>query len=445
MKAKWGQDMSARVEGTEKTRPELGGAAALVLRGVSLTGIALGEALLLLWFCLVVCLSFVGVGLLLLPGALDAIRSDARLQRRLALRWSGVRVDAAYPPEPADGPARTRLRRAHRMLGERATWRDLLWTLVNPVVGPVLALLPAVAVLGGLWGLALPFTWRGLSESWDGIWFTFVPVRSQGTAILAAVLGAVELAVGVLLLPRLMLGLHGRWVRLVLGSTRADLTNRVEHLANSRSDAMDMQANELRRIERDLHDGAQVRLVALGLTLSAAESLIEQNPAAVRALLAEAKDNSAKALNELRDLVHGVHPPLLADRGLVDAVRTLTLELPQRVQLTGSVPGRLPAPVESAAYFAIAELLNNVTKHGKATEVTVDIHYVDRELRVSVHDNGVGGADAGRGSGLRGVERRLAAFDGLLAINSPAGGPTMAAFSIGCDLLPDTTGTTQGD
>ncbi|MGW4808135.1 sensor histidine kinase [Kitasatospora sp. NPDC004272] len=435
--------MTARAEGTERIHPNRGGAVATVLRGVSLTGIAIGEALLLLWLCLVVCLSCIGVGLPLLPGALDAIRSDARLQRRLALEWSGVRVDSAYPSEPADGSARTGLRRVHRMLGERETWRDLTWTVVNPVIGPVLALLPAAAILGGLWGLALPFVWEDLSTSWDGIWFTFIPVESQGTAILAALLGVVEIAAGVLLLPKPMLGLHGRWVRLVLGSSRAELNHRVEHLANSRSDAMDMQANELRRIERDLHDGAQVRLVALGLTLSAAESLIEQNPAAVRALLAEAKDNSVKALNELRDLVHGVHPPLLADRGLVDAVRTLTLELPQRVQLTGSVPGRLPAPVESAAYFAIAELLNNVTKHGKATEVTVDIHHADHELRVSVHDNGVGGADSGRGSGLRGVERRLAAFDGLLAINSPAGGPTMVAFSIGCDLLAGPASTAQ--
>lgn len=430
--------MSARTGQTGKTGRNLGGSAAMMLRGVALTGLAVYEGLLLLWVSLVVCLCCVGIGIPLLPGALNAVRKDARTQRRLAGEWSGVRVESSYLPEPAGAPGPV-WKRAHRMLGDGATWRDLLWTLVNPLVGPLLALLPAAAVLGGLWGLSLPFVWDGLPESWNGIWFTFIPVDSQGTAILAAALGLVELAAGLALLPRLMLPLHGRWVRLMLGSTRAALTHRVEHLASTRSDAMDMNNSELRRIERDLHDGAQVRLVALGMTLSAAESLIERNPEAVRALLAEAKENSVKALNELRDLVHGVHPPLLADRGLVDAVRTLALELPMRIHVTGSVAGRLPAPVESAAYFAIAELLSNVTKHAKASEATVDIRHSDHSLRVAVHDSGVGGADPRNGTGLAGVERRLAAFDGLLVVTSPVGGPTSAAFEIACELLRDST------
>ncbi len=428
--------MSARGSEIEKTGRNLGGSAAMVLRGVALTGLAVYEALLLLWVSLVVCLSAVGIGLPLLPGALNAVRRDARNQRRLAGEWSGVRVESSYLPEPAGAPGPV-WKRAHRMLGDGATWRDLLWTLVNPLVGPLLALLPAAAVLGGLWGLSLPFLWDSLPESWDGVWFTFIPVDSQTTALLAAALGLLEIVAGIALLPRLMLPLHGRWVRLVLGSTRADLTHRVEHLASTRSDAMDMNATELRRIERDLHDGAQVRLVALGMTLSAAESLLERNPEAVRALLVEAKDSSTKALNELRDLVHGVHPPLLADRGLVDAVRTLALELPLRIRVTGSVPGRLPSPVESAAYFAVAELISNVTKHAKASEATVDIRYSDHSLRVAVHDDGVGGADTRNGTGLAGVERRLAAFDGLLVVTSPLGGPTSVVFEIACELLRD--------
>ncbi|WP_030765919.1 MULTISPECIES: sensor histidine kinase [unclassified Streptomyces] len=428
--------MSARTGEIEKTGRNLGGSAEMILRGVALTGLALYEGLLLLWVSLVVCLCFVGIGIPLLPGALNAVRRDARTQRGLAGEWSGVRVEASYLPEPAGAPGAV-WKRAHRMLGDSATWRDLLWTLVNPLVGPLLALLPAAAVLGGLWGLSLPFVWDGLPESWNSVWFMFIPVDSQGTAILAAALGLVEIVAGLALLPRLMLPLHGRWVRLMLGSTRAALSSRVEHLAGTRSDAMDMNATELRRIERDLHDGAQVRLVALGMTLSAAESMVERNPEAVRALLAEAKENSTKALNELRDLVHGVHPPLLADRGLVDAVRTLTLELPMRIHVTGSVPGRLPAPVESAAYFAVAELLSNVTKHARASEATVDIRYCDRSLRVAVHDDGVGGADTRKGSGLAGVERRLAAFDGLLVVTSPLGGPTSAAFEIACALTGD--------
>jgi signal transduction histidine kinase len=165
--------------------------------------------------------------------------------------------------------------------------------------------------------------------------------------------------------------------------------------------------------------------------------LLERDPAAVAALLAEAKEDSVRALNEIRDLVHGVHPPLLADRGLVDAVRTLALELPTRVRVTGSLPGRLPAPVESAAYFAVTELLANAAKHARATETSVDVRYADGALRVAVHDDGVGGARLDGGGGLRGVERRLAAFDGPLVVTSPVGGPTTVAFEIACDLLAE--------
>ncbi|MGC4949299.1 sensor domain-containing protein [Streptomyces sp. DT224] len=403
---------------------------------MALTGLAVTEALLALWVALVVLLTVVGIGILLLPGALNAVRADARRQRRLALRWSGIEVDDPYLTTAGGGSRATGWRHALRLLGDSATWRDLLWLLVNPFVGPI-TFLPALAVVHGLAGLSLPFLWKTITESWENTWYEFIPIEGQFTANLAAGLGLVEILFGLLVLPRLVLPLHGKWVRFMLGrSSRAVLTSRVDHLTHTRSDTMDMQASELRRIERDLHDGAQVRLVALGMTLSAAESLIKHNPEAVAALLAEAKDNSVKALNELRDLVHGVHPPLLADRGLVDAVKTLALELPLRTEVTGSLPGRLPAPVESAAYFAIAELLNNAAKHGKATEVGIDIHYTDGVLRVVVHDNGVGGADsaAKSSSGLRGIERRLAAFDGVLALTSPAGGPTTAAFDIRCRL-----------
>ncbi|NGO07103.1 sensor histidine kinase [Streptomyces sp. HC44] len=421
-----------------RNRSVTGNPATLVLRGVGLTGLALAEAVLLVWVGLALCLVAIGVGAFLLPGALNMVRNVTDLQRRLAHEWSGVRVEAHYLPESAKTAEAPAWRRAFWMLTDTATWRDVLWLLVNPAVGSVLALLPAILVVDGLWGLTLPFLWEPVTSTWDGLWFAFIPVNGQSSANLAAALGVVEIAAGLLLAPRPLLKAHGRWVRFMLGrDTRAGLTKRVEHLASSRSDTMGHQASELRRIERDLHDGAQVRLVALGMTLSAAESLVEQNPEAMRALLNEAKDNSAKALDELRNLVNGVHPPLLADRGLVDAVRTLALELPFPVKVTGAVPGWLPAQVESGAYFATAELLGNVAKHAMASQASVDITYADGALRVAVHDNGIGGADPAGGSGLRGVERRLAAFDGLLAITSPSGGPTMAAFEIQCELLSE--------
>jgi signal transduction histidine kinase len=190
----------------------------------------------------------------------------------------------------------------------------------------------------------------------------------------------------------------------------------------------------MRRIERDLHDGAQARLVAMGMTLDAAGQVLDENPAAARALLAEARDASAKALAELRDLVRGIHPPVLADRGLTDAVRALVLDGPLRAQLASELPGRLPAPVESAAYFAVSELLANVSKHAGTRQAWIDIRHADRMLRIGVTDDGRGGADPAGGTGLRGIERRAAAFDGVLAVSSPPGGPTVVNLEIPCAL-----------
>ena len=228
--------------------------------------------------------------------------------------------------------------------------------------------------------------------------------------------------------------------RILAPPGKAELALRVRHLSQTRSEALDTGAAEIRRIERDLHDGAQARLVAMGMTLDAAGQIIDTNPDAARALLAEARDSSVKALAELRALVRGIHPPVLADRGLTDAVQALTLDTPMRIHLASDLYGRPPAPVESAAYFAVSELLANVSKHAEARETWIDIRHTDGMLRIGVTDNGHGGADPARGSGLRGIERRLAAFDGILAISSPPGGPTAVTMEIPCELsLPKTS------
>jgi signal transduction histidine kinase len=172
----------------------------------------------------------------------------------------------------------------------------------------------------------------------------------------------------------------------------------------------------------------------MGMTLDAAGQLIDKNPAAARALLLEARDNSARALAELRSLVRGIHPPVLADRGLADAVRALALDTPLRTHLAGGLDGRPPAPVESAAYFAVCELLANVSKHAAARQVWIDLRHGDGMLKIGVTDDGRGGADPAAGTGLRGVERRLAAFDGVVAISSPPGGPTAVTMEVPCEL-----------
>ena len=194
---------------------------------------------------------------------------------------------------------------------------------------------------------------------------------------------------------------------------------------------------ELRRIERDLHDGAQARLVAVGMSLRAAEELMRSSPEAALALVAEARATSSRALDDLRDLVRGIYPPVLADRGLAEAVRALALDTPLTVDTDISLPGEPPMPVAAAVYFAIAEALTNAVRHSGADSVQIAVDHAGGMLRATVSDDGAGGADPSLGTGLAGVERRLATFDGILAVSSPAGGPTIVAIEVPCPLPGD--------
>jgi signal transduction histidine kinase len=179
----------------------------------------------------------------------------------------------------------------------------------------------------------------------------------------------------------------------------------------------------------------------MGLNLATVEELIDRDPQAARELLGQARESSATALAELRDLVRGIHPPVLAERGLGDAVRALALDSALPVLVTVDLAGRPPAPVESAAYFAVNELLANAIRHADAKRVEVDIHHRDGALVVTITDDGRGGADPARGSGLAGIRRRLGTFDGVLALQSPPGGPTVAALEIPCALSSPRTST----
>ena len=260
--------------------------------------------------------------------------------------------------------------------------------------------------------------------------YGIVLVSTQHTAYAAAVTGLAFFSVGAWLAPQTF-----PQVRRIVGlASDVELTRRVERLTQTRAVAVDTASADLRRLERDLHDGAQARLVALGMSLRAAERLIPTSPDAAVALVAEARETSVKALTELRELVRGVLPPVLADRGLIDAVRALALDSPLTVETQIDLPGRVPAPVETACYFAVAEVLTNAAKHSGARDAHVSMSHSAGLLRIEVTDFGLGGADAAAGSGLAGVERRLATFDGILAISSPAGGPTMVVMEVPCAL-----------
>jgi signal transduction histidine kinase len=207
--------------------------------------------------------------------------------------------------------------------------------------------------------------------------------------------------------------------------------DRIETLETSRAGAVDVQETELRRIERDLHDGAQARLVAVGMSLGMAEQKLETDPEAVRELLAEARRGAGEALDELRDLARGIHPPILTDRGLEAAVAALTARSPVPVALSVDVSGRPPAAVETAAYFTVSESLANVIKHADAHRVEIRIEQADGLLVAEVVDDGEGGADTS-GRGLTGLRQRVEALDGRLRVTSPKGGPTTVRAELPC-------------
>jgi signal transduction histidine kinase len=222
------------------------------------------------------------------------------------------------------------------------------------------------------------------------------------------------------------------------------LRRRVNVLTETRQGALDTQAAELRRIERDLHDGAQARLVSLGIHIGLAEDLLARDPGKAASLLAEARTANLAALEDLRSLVRGIHPPVLADRGLVGAIEALALDLVLPVTVTADLPGRPPAPVESALYFAVAECLANAVKHSGARVASVTIRYGDGRLTILVLDDGTGGADMSGGSGLPGIARRLASFDGTIAVDSPVGGPTIVTLEVPCALSSPRTSRSSG-
>ncbi|MFI7690511.1 sensor histidine kinase [Nonomuraea sp. NPDC049655] len=357
---------------------------ALLLVEVAL--IPLAGAMIMLSFALGMVFFF--------PWQARLVRRVAEQHRRLLRAWTGVEIEAPYLPEPPPPvPMADGLYRVDRTLYKSPrmpAWNDRFkWLLTDPA------------------------TWR------DTLWLTLDPIVKIGLLPLFV------------LLPARGLRLYALTVRLLLGATSASrLAVQITHLRQVRNLAADSQAAEMRRIERDLHDGTQARLVAIGMTLGAVEQLIDDNPAAAKALLAKTRDASAETLTELRTVIRGIHPPVLAERGLADAVRALAMDSPLRVKVDVELPHRLEPPVEAAAYFAISELLANAARHSGAESVAIDISVNGAALRVTVSDDGMGGADPAKGSGLTGIERRLAAFDGVLALHSPPGGPTTVTLDI---------------
>ncbi|MFF2660469.1 histidine kinase [Kitasatospora sp. NPDC058032] len=434
------------------------GRVAALGRLLVLTAVVPAELVLLV----VVIGSFVlwfGLGIFVLfPSTTRLARAAAGLARAYAGRWSGVPVPPPYLPRP--GLERTLhgwfwtghdyhknrwfasvARNIRWLWKDPATWRDVLWVVLNPLVGGVLAATPPLLLGVGLYALAgtvLPLPGPDLGPLRALLGGRPAPAL---TPALTLALGLASTAAGPAL-ARPALRLHGRWTHALLGPTeRSRLALRVEQLTETRLDATEAQAAELRRIERDLHDGAQARLVAVSLRLGAVAALIDRDPAQAKTVVTEAQENVTQALQELRDLVRGIHPPVLAERGLAEGLRALALDVPLRVEVRAELPGRAESPVESAVYYAVSEALTNAVKHARARHAAVELVHVGGLLRAEVTDDGRGGADPGRGSGLRGIQRRLAAFDGTLTLISPPGGPTRLTMELPCALSSPRTST----
>ena len=390
------------------------------------TGIAVGTfaiVFLAVGLSLGIGLSVIGIGLPILAATLVGWRLLAGVERRRAELVLGDPIPQAYAPAPAAG----RWARWRTRLTDRATWRDLLWCAL---LGPVGIAAGSLAV--GLWGCVLvlltaPVTVPLLDED------STLGGLGAGVEWALGAAGIVGLvAVGALV--RALAEVMARAASWLLApDERALLVARVVSLEETRAGVVESADGVLRRIERDLHDGAQHRLAYVAMTLGRAQAKLDDGDAeGAQELLRGASDESKRAMAELRDLVRGIHPSVLTDRGLDAAISSLAGRSGVPVGVRVVVPGRPPPAVETAAYFVVAEALTNVGRHAEATRADVDVEQVGRLLRVIVRDDGRGGARREAGSGLEGLGQRVEALDGTLTVDSPPGGPTWIEAVLPC-------------
>src|SRR5215213_3528359 len=367
-------------------------------------------------------ITLIGIPVLIL--AVWAWRWMADFERGLIRRFVGVEIPSPYRPDP---PAARWWRRLASRLADPATWKDLAFLLLQLPLG-VLSFSVTVVVLG--FGLRLLFAPVYYEPFGDGDWIGWIGVDTLGEAFAVVPAGALVLLVGIPALAALG-GLYG-WLAAQLLGSNADprLTARVTELQDARSRIIAAADAERRRIERDLHDGAQQRLVALALNLRMAEQRAASGDPEAAELVRQAGEEAQLALKELRDLARGIHPAILTNRGLASALEDLAARATVPVEVTATPAERLPDAVEAAAYFVVSECLANIGKHAEASFATVSASADGDQLTVVVADDGVGGAELEHGSGVQGLVDRVGALDGTLAVHSPPGEGTRVVASI---------------
>ena len=371
------------------------------------------------------------VGIFVWLGTVYAFRGNTWIDRRLAAWVRDEPIEAVYrrPEEPGV------LALIRTVTADPQTWKDLGWLVLNSIVGFTLSLAALTTTALAIGYITMPAWWTTVSNPGDQIALMNLgvyTVHSTGTAFLTMGIGLALLPVALLLNRGVAAG-HSALAKSMLAPSEAQrLRARVDELAQTRSGAVEAAQSQLERIERDLHDGAQARLVALAMELGMAEEELAANPEAAQETVRHARDEALAAVAELRDLSRGMRPALLEERGLATALEALTERspLPADVTLIGELDD-LPEAVQTAAYFVAAEGLTNAAKHAAATRVRVRAERRDGALTIRIEDNGHGGADS-TGSGLAGLRKRVGAIDGTLNVSSPTGGPTVLSAGLPC-------------
>jgi signal transduction histidine kinase len=369
------------------------------------------------------------VGVLVLVATLHATRFLGRWDRARIRTFFGVEITPPSLPRRAPGQSFFSWQRS--WVTSRAMWKPCAYQLVR---GPIMVVVTAIAVV--TWSvalalLALPIYIRPTVSGGTNWWFgAGTPPTSEVAGLCAA--GVVLLFVAPWV-TRALAAIDLALAQVLLGPTRPDrLASELTRVSVSRARVVDATDAERRRIERDLHDGVQPRLVSLAITLGRAQAKFEADPDGARRLLSQAHESAKEALSDLRDLARGIHPSVLDDRGLDAALSALVAGSPVPVRVSVDLARRPSRTSEAVAYFFVAEAVTNVAKHAQATQATVLIGQDDSAMRVVVADDGDGGAAPTPGGGLAGLVDRLAAVDGTLAMSSPPGGPTRLEAVIPC-------------
>src|SRR5215831_3778798 len=368
------------------------------------------------------------VGLPILTATFYLARGGAWVERLRARTFLGIEIPAAVD-RPSGHGLWAKLVGPFR---SRTTWKQLfyLW-LVQPVQSLVNFIVTVTVWTVPLWALTLPIYAVSIPgaapEIWSGerldTWQEVLPVAAAGLVLLPVV-------------PWVIRGLASAdaWLaRVGLEPSRTEaLEDRIDVLRETQARSVDIALADRRQIERDLHDGAQQRLLSLGMNLGMALEKFETEPDEARVLVGDAHLELQRAIAELRNLARGIHPAVLTDRGLDAALSALVSRSPLPVRLDIDLNERLPASVEATAYFIVAEALTNAVRHAGASSVDVHVRPVGRRLRIEVADDGHGGAELRPGGGLAGLADRASSVEGSLQVSSPAGGPTVLVAELPC-------------